>query len=327
MAINGVAELVMTVDAVNADRAAWLKARRSGIGGSDAGIILGVSHWSSTFALWQDKTGQAPLADEEQISPELKEIFHFGHVLEDVVAKEFEERTGKKVRRIGMIRNNERPWLLADVDRVVVGENAILECKTTNSFNKDMWEGDNIPDSYYIQCQHYMACGGYDKCYIACLIGGQQFMLKEIPRNDEDIKVILDKEEEFWKKYVEPKEFPPADDSKEYASNHVKYFPGGEKDVVEFDNDIELLCRDIAVMKEDKYKLESAIEAKQNKIREWMGNHEHAAGQGFKVTYTAYESERLDSKALKAEMPKVYEKYVKTTKQRRFLITEKKGKK
>ncbi len=37
-------------------RADWLHARKSGLGGSDAAAILGVSPWTSGYTLWRDKT-------------------------------------------------------------------------------------------------------------------------------------------------------------------------------------------------------------------------------------------------------------------------------
>lgn len=62
---------------------------------------------------------------------------------------------------------------------------------------KNKWEEDEIPDSYYVQCQHYMAVTGCVKWYIAVLIGGNKFVWKEIPRNDGDIAALIEAEKEF----------------------------------------------------------------------------------------------------------------------------------
>ncbi|EAE5413960.1 hypothetical protein C6R77_15640, partial [Listeria monocytogenes] len=45
------------------DRAQWLLTRRLGIGGSDAGIIMGLNQYKTAFELWLDKTDQV-LPDE-----------------------------------------------------------------------------------------------------------------------------------------------------------------------------------------------------------------------------------------------------------------------
>lgn len=40
--------------------------------------------------------------------------------------------------------------MIADVDRLIVGEDAGLECKTASAYNADKWADGNIP----LPCQH-----------------------------------------------------------------------------------------------------------------------------------------------------------------------------
>ena len=90
----------------------WLKIRTLGIGGSDAGIIAGCNPYRSIFELWQEKRGEIPVREEES------EVTHFGKVLEDVVRKEFIQRTGLMVRKTNSIlRSKEYPFMIADVDK------------------------------------------------------------------------------------------------------------------------------------------------------------------------------------------------------------------
>ena len=107
----------------------WLALRRKGIGGSDAASIMGVSAYSSPYRVWADKTGRLePLEDNEAMRQ--------GRDLEAYVAERFTEATGKKVRRNNyMIFSKKYPFMLANIDRLIVGENAGLECKTTNFLN------------------------------------------------------------------------------------------------------------------------------------------------------------------------------------------------
>lgn len=73
----------------NMSREEWLSIRQKGIGGSDAAVVLGLSKWKTPFELWLEKTGQV-MPEESQ-----SEAAYFGTILEDVVAKEFELRSGK----------------------------------------------------------------------------------------------------------------------------------------------------------------------------------------------------------------------------------------
>src|SRR5699024_6239617 len=84
---NGMAKNVLEMT-----RKEWLRARQTGIGGSDASAILGFNPWKSPFELYIDKTSN----EIEEID---NEAIHWGNVLEDVVADEFTRRTGKRVRR------------------------------------------------------------------------------------------------------------------------------------------------------------------------------------------------------------------------------------
>lgn len=66
------------------------------------------------------------------------EAMRQGRELEDYVARRFTEATGKKVRRANFMYYDEKyPFMLADVDRMVVGENAGLECKTASPYLAD----------------------------------------------------------------------------------------------------------------------------------------------------------------------------------------------
>ena len=57
-----------------------------------------------------------------------------GRDLEEYVAQRFMEETGLKVRRSNkMYRSVEYPWMIADVDRMVAGGGAGLECKTVSA--------------------------------------------------------------------------------------------------------------------------------------------------------------------------------------------------
>lgn len=194
-------------DSKNATRDEWLKARKLGLGGSDMAAVLGLSPWRSPIDVWLDKTSDT--VEEKESEP-----MYWGNVLEEVVAQEFAKRSGYKVRNNNFtLQSNEHPYLLANIDREIVGLDAGLECKTANAFKANEWDGDNVPDAYYIQCQHYMAVTGKSSWWIAALIGGNTFVYKEIKRNDEVIQAIIDTGAAFWE-LVESNTMPATDDSK-----------------------------------------------------------------------------------------------------------------
>lgn len=206
-------EMISTFDMSHDE---WLKDRRKGLGGSDVATVLGLNKWRSPYQLWLDKTGQIDieLSDSEPA--------YWGNILEEVVAREFQERTGKRVRRRNHVFvHRDHPFLRANIDRDVVGENAILECKTANAHLAKDWEGEEIPLAYICQVQHYMNVLNRDYAYIAVLIGGQKFLWKRIERDQELIDLITERLVHFWTVNVEQMIEPEIDGS-EATTNFIK---------------------------------------------------------------------------------------------------------
>lgn len=300
------AKLIMTVEEME-DRDIWAKLRNSGIGGSDAAVIAGLNRWKSPYQLWLEKTGQV---EPEDLSN--NEYVYWGTVLEQLVADRFCELTGKKVRKCGMMQSLTHEFMLANVDRLVVGENAGLECKTANGFKAKEWEGDNVPDGYYLQCQHYMAVTNCEKWYIACLIGGNHFVWKEIPRNEEDITALIEAEKAFWEDNVQGGIMPDVDGSKSCSQALAERFPGGVTDSITLPKEADELLAEIDELNEAADRIKDQIESKKNGIKLMLGDHEIAYAGERKVTWKTQAGRvTIDTKRLKDEMPYVYKQYSK----------------
>ena len=203
----------------------WLNNRLAGIGGSDAGAVLGINKYKSPYALWCEKTGRI----KKNID---NERMRFGRDMEEYVAKRFEEETGKRVRKSGFsFQSKEYPFMLANVDRLVVGEDAGLEIKTTSEYNKKTYDAENIPPEYYAQCMHYMAVTGLSKWYIAIYIPGVNLYIYEVLRDKEEIGALINAESTFWS-YVENDQEPPIDGSDSTAEALYKLHPESMDDVL-----------------------------------------------------------------------------------------------
>ena len=155
----------------NLSREEWLRYRTKGIGGSDVGIIAGISPFKSVHQLWLEKTGQVEAEEGDS------EYAHFGTLLEPIVRKEFTERTGIKVRQKHMLlQSEEYPFMFANLDGVVNkdGEFCIFEAKTASAYKQERWEA-GITAPYILKVQHYMAVTGARRPYRAALVGGNHF--------------------------------------------------------------------------------------------------------------------------------------------------------
>jgi predicted phage-related endonuclease len=96
---------------------AWHAARRLGIGGSDAGVIMGGDE-EKLLRLWKEKRGEIEPEDLSDVLP-----VQMGTFTEPFNAAWFERVTGKRVISRGDTRvSEEHPWMRCNLDGEVVDE-------------------------------------------------------------------------------------------------------------------------------------------------------------------------------------------------------------
>lgn len=303
-----------TISTLGLSREEWLRMRKSGIGGSDAGAICGLNPYSSPMNVFRDK-----ITDEiEDID---NEAMRQGRDLEDYVAKRFMEETGLKVRRSNMMyRSKEYPFMLADVDRLVVGENAGLECKTASAFNADKWKDGQIPPHYLIQCLHYMAVTGKREWYIAVVILGSQFRYQKIVWDEQVIRKLTAIESAFWNQHIATRIMPQPDGSNACDEVLTRYFHTARKQttipLIGFDEKLERrerLLQEMKMLEQEQKQIEQEIKC-------FMQNNEVAFNDKYQVRWANVDTAKLDTKRLKEEKPEIYQDFVRTTTSRRFTI-------
>lgn len=302
------------IPTANMDRQEWLKLRKEGIGGSDAGAVCGLNPYSSPMKVYHDKTCQ----ETEEID---NESVRQGKDLEEYVAQRFMEATGLKVRRSNyMYRSVEHPFMLADVDRLVVGEDAGLECKTASAYSADKWKNGAIPVHYIMQCYHYMAVTGRRVWYIAAIILGKEFLFRKLVWDGELIKQLVEAEEHFWVNHVMKRAMPEVDGSDACNEVLAKYFGGAKKG-----SNIELVGFDTKLARREEILAQIAgLQIEQGQIEQevklFMQDNETASSGKYRVTWGNVDSERLDVKRIRQERPEIYQEYAKTSTSRRFQV-------
>lgn len=295
-------------------REEWLSYRKQGLGGSDAGAVCGVNPYVSPLQVFADKTS-------EEISDYDNEAMRQGRDMENYVAGRFMEATGKRVRRANaMFQDETYPFMIADVDRLVVSERAGLECKTVNLYSAEKWKGGQIPAHYKLQCYHYMAVLNLDCFYIAALIFGKDFIYHKIERDEEVIQNLREIEKDFWEKHVLTG-IPPAPDGSEAADEWIKrklQFASKGKSIPLLGFDDKLRRREEVTVQMEQLKVEKAQIEQEVKL--YMGDAEAAENGRYRVTWKNAESSRLDVAKLKEEHPDLYAKYCKWSVSRRLLV-------
>lgn len=316
----------------------WLLSRRAGIGGSDIAAILGLSPWRSQLDVFLDKTATEKPVDQQT------EPMYWGTVLEDVVAREYAMRTGRRVQRVNaMLRHPKHDWMLGNIDRAVVadgsrarldafgrlaGADGIVECKTVSAYKADDWAGpdgsDCLPVYYTAQAMWYLAISGADWCDVPALIGGQKYVIRRVERDDETIKGMIEKAEDFWRGHVLAGIAPEPRTGSEAA----RLFAKDTGELLDITSDIELqrLIDDLLTAQDSRKAAEMAEDSIKDRLQLAIGAHAGLAVDGRPVITwkAAKDSQVTDWKALASSLkpaPDLVAQFT-TTKpgSRRFLI-------
>lgn len=305
------------------------------LGGSDIGTAAGRNKYHSRLRFYNELVGTVETPD---ISG--KQAIKDGILCEDLVAKKFEERTGKSVHRVNAIQTSDAaPHLFASIDRKVANEEAGLECKTANALNWDAFKDGRLPDSYAQQIKTYMKVTGYRTwyCYVWVMGCAELCYIYTTEQTDKPewcdslvrvTEMELDECEEiaadWFSRHIIPQIPPKCDGSDDEAAFLKEVAPEATDEspiilVKVADSDLDELAR----MKDEVKLLDTKISAIENAIKEEMGDHAEGYIGSRKITYRNNKpSSKTDWKAAaqEAEIPEeIIAKHTKTAPGARIL--------
>lgn len=306
----------------------WEATRRAGIGGSDVAALLGLDKYRGPRHVYEAKHGRP-----DEVNSESAEI---GTEIEHFIAYLFTKRSGLTVATPpGTLVHNERSFMLANVDRYVLGDGGgvagPLECKNRSEYQLDDWE-DGVPDAPAIQCHWYMAVGGWDHGYVAALVGGNKLRWHRIERDEEMVGYLVDYCGKWFQRHI-VEGLPPAADGLEATTELLaKLWSVKPEAIAEIDL---ATAKELRARRKDLKAQAKAIDGElctvENEMRRLTGENEIAKADG-KPAWTwkangTFASKRfraaepelaaaytrmaptLDLDRLKEEKPEVYAKY------------------
>jgi len=171
---------------------------------------------------------------------------------------------------------------MATLDRIVFGGQpeaalsregpGVLELKNVIEFKREDWQ-DEPPLLYQVQVQHQMAVTGFAWGSIAAIIGGRSFVWQDIPRNERFIRILLEREEEFWRRVVDQR--PPAPDDSEATAEVIKALYPREQDgqVIAGPEELMPWADQLAAAKLEIKALELKEREAENHIKAFIGEH------------------------------------------------------
>jgi putative phage-type endonuclease len=300
------------------------RTKKMGLGGSDAAAICGVSKYRTPLEVYLDKIG-CPLPKKTPARMLLGKKFEYD------ILNWFAEITGKDCKGVftGSKTHPDHEFMTCNVDGIVNGENAIIECKLTTSAFSDLANG-RIPDDYLVQCQHNMAVYGADRCYLPYWVLDPSEEIEQafhvIERDESMIENIITIESKFWFEHVMKSITPDIDFSSELVAGLMKtLYPVARPESIILDESRNELIEKLSELKEEEKAVCLKIDEIENILKNDLKESESASTSQFVVNWKNQLSVRLDTNEIKKSAPDIFEKYAKKSSYRRFSISKIKG--
>lgn len=169
---------------------AWLNWRHSGIGASEASIVMNDNKFQSPSELLYQK--------RNKINTEPNEKMLLGTSLEPEARDLYIEETDMLVEPL-CLQSKKYSWLIASMDGITYDYNHIVEIKCGQSA---YWQANKgkVPSYYYGQLQHQLMITGLKSVDYWCYWPGYKGILQVVNRDESYIKRLLQAEIEFMDK-------------------------------------------------------------------------------------------------------------------------------
>jgi putative phage-type endonuclease len=293
-------------------REEWLALRRAGIGGSDIAALLGMSRYTSPYELYLDKRGELP---DLPRPGRLERAARWGNLHEPLLAAEFTRACGLATRRVGMIRHQDEPWMLVNLDRQVLGcpdGPCALEIKNRSAYKAAEWgesgDPDGVPDTEALQTHWEMIVPGYRHMHVAVLINGNDDRYYRVNWDEQIAGDVTAMARSFWQRVLDGSP-PPVDGSEAVTDLLATLWPGkpDTEKVVSRDMSAGLLARRTA-LKSDIAALKEQLDEAENRLAALLGEAEAAVWDG-ETLFTRKQNGGFSPKRFTAAHPDLAEKY------------------
>jgi putative phage-type endonuclease len=171
----------------------WLEWRKSGIGASEASVIMGSLpfDFEDILFLWKKKVG-IPVPEFV-----MTDAIQQGIDLEDEALEKFTEATGIKMEP-KCFTHPVHTYLRASMDGVdkKVKQGVEIKCPSSTKYYKA--KKGIVLDYYYTQLQQQMACTGLEELFYWVYRQKEGGVLLRVPRNEAYIEELIRRAAIFW---------------------------------------------------------------------------------------------------------------------------------
>jgi len=284
----------------------WFALRKDGITATEAAVIAGLSPYKTPYQLWAEKRGAYT---PDPVGPAAVR----GILLESTVAEFYEMETGRELRRSnGIVRLKDIPWVMASLDRTIVGEEGLVEIKTSTS---PRWSLYPVPPEVEAQVQWQMFVTGAPWVDVAALLGGLVFRIERVVEDFEFQTRLYQKAIAFRDCVMNGT--PPALQGEDSDALAAVIPWSGTDELAQANDGIERVAALYAEKQYESKLLDQELQNLAISLKEAIGEKAGVYGEGWQATWKQNKSTvKTDWEAVaevaKAVSPETYELALKT---------------
>lgn len=270
--------------------------RRQCLTGTDMAAISGYDPWRTLVDVWMEKKKKIEVNS-------FNERMEAGLRAEEMISEWYTDVTGIELVKTNFIQNGIYG---GSPDRISRDNTRIIELKTAGVDKYHLWgdEGtDQVPMNYLIQTVWYMLLTETAKADIAVLIGGNDFRIYTIQKNEAleaKLKKLADR---FWEKYVLGREIPPLTGSENVKAYLQESYKKGNGNVLEATPDIREKAEKLVALEEQIAELEEQAKTIRNQFRFIIGENEGIKGENLWIPWSTVKgAEYVEWEAVKEEL-------------------------
>jgi predicted phage-related endonuclease len=180
----------------------WHAARRLGIGGSDANILINGDD-AAIIRLWREKRGEAEPEDLTWVLP-----VQIGIATEELNLAWFHHETQEIITLVNhMVTSRKHPFMRATLD-AATATGAVVEAKHVNPYSNM----DEVVARYTPQLTHNMVVAEADTAYLSVIKGTQEYFVQKVTLDPFYADALIEQEAKFWacvQSGESPRSLPP----------------------------------------------------------------------------------------------------------------------
>lgn len=258
-----------------------IEMRKTGIGASEAPMVLGESPHGGPIALYLRKLGLAV-----DVTTPAQEM---GNILERGIAEYYARKTESVLAPATTLRHADYPWILATPDFWVNGYSKIVQVKTVGQWMAHHWtdDDDGIPDYVRIQVTQEMDVAHVEQCDVAALICGTDMRIYQVAFDPDLAAAIREPVTSFWFDHIVPRAMPESDGSEDMNELLKRLYPLDRTPLVDATPEMDVVGSALIEARSSARQWSTEQERLEQEMKKLLGTAAGALGSDWTVTWKA----------------------------------------